>query len=204
MGWNMIRQAYKDSAEFFLKTLTQVPGDAWAAPGLGEWTLQELVGHTYRSFVNLETYAATPGTQVDQNDPVDYFLAVRGGQANPATVAQRGREAGQELGEEPVTRVNAAAQQATKVLDGLTDDAILTTLVGGMRLIDYLPSRIFELTVHTLDVAKAIGVKEEPPSAAMRVTLHLMADLAVASGVGADLAFAVTGRLSLPPGYSVL
>ena len=84
----------------------------------------------------METYAATPGTQVDQNDPVDYFLAVRGGQANPATVAQRGREAGQELGEEPVTRVNAAAQQATKVLDGLTDDAILTTLVGGMRLID--------------------------------------------------------------------
>ena len=73
-----------------------------------------------------------------------------------------------------------------------------------MRLIDYLPSRILELTVHTLDVAKAIGVKAEPSPAAMRVTLHLMADLAVASGAGPDLAFAVTGRLSLPLGYSIL
>ena len=73
-----------------------------------------------------------------------------------------------------------------------------------MRLIDYLPCRIFELTVHPLDVAEAIGVKEEPPSAALKVTQHLMTDLAVASGVGSDLAFAVTGRLSLPSGYSVL
>lgn len=44
------------------------------------------MGHTYRNFVNSETYAATPGNQVDQIDPVDYFLAVRGGQANPANV----------------------------------------------------------------------------------------------------------------------
>jgi len=204
----MVRQAYKESAEFFLKTLNQVSSAAWASPGLGEWTLRELVGHTYRSFVNLETYAATPGTQVDQQvdqiEPIDYFLAVRGSFANPASVAQRGREAGQELGEEPVAWVHASAQRAAKVLDGLPDDAILTTPVGGMRLIDYLPSRIFELTVHTLDVAKAIDLKAEPPPDAMRVTLHLMADLAVASGVGSDLAFAVTGRLSLPPGYSVL
>ena len=119
-------------------------------------------------------------------------------------MAQRGREAGQELGEEPVAWVHASAQRTAKVLDGLPDDAILTTPVGGMRLIDYLPSRIFKLTVHTLDVAKAIDLKVEPPPDAMRVTLHLMADLAVASGVGSDLAFAVTGRLSLPPGYSVL
>jgi uncharacterized protein (TIGR03083 family) len=171
---------------------------------LGEWTLRELVGHTYRNFVNLETYAATPGNQVDQIDPVDYFLAVRGGQANLASVAQRGREAGQELGEEPVAWANAAARRTAKILDGLPDDAILITPVGGMRLIDYLPCRIFELTVHTLDVAEAIGVKEEPPSAALKVTQHLMADLAVANGVGSDLAFAVTGRLSLPSGYSVL
>ena len=200
----MVRQAFNESTEFFLQALNQVSSDTWASPGLGEWTLRELVGHTYRSFVNLENYAATPGAQVEQSDPIDYFLAVRGGLANPASVAQRGREAGLELGEDPVAWVQATAQRAAKVLDGLSDDAILATPVGGMRLIDYLPSRIFELTVHTLDVAKAIGVKAEPSPAAMRVTLHLMADLAVASGAGPDLAFAVTGRLSLPLGYSIL
>ncbi len=73
-----------------------------------------------------------------------------------------------------------------------------------MRLIDYLPTRIFELTVHTLDVAKAINLAVEPPPAPLLVTLHLLADLAVATGAGPDLALAVTGRLSLPEGFSVL
>ena len=73
-----------------------------------------------------------------------------------------------------------------------------------MRLIDYLPTRIFELTVHTLDVAKAINLAVEPPPAPLLVTLHLLADLAVANGAGPDLALDVTGRLSLPEGFSVL
>jgi len=63
----MPREAFKESAEFFLQTLSQVPSEVWASPGLGEWTLRDLVGHTYRSFVTLETYAARPGTSVDLN-----------------------------------------------------------------------------------------------------------------------------------------
>ena len=200
----MPRQAFKESTKFFLHTLSQAPGEAWASPGLGEWTLRDLVGHTSRSFVTLETYAGKPGASVDQNAAVDYFLAVRGTLADPASVAQRGREAGQELGEHPIAWVEAAAERVSALLEGLPDDAILSTPVGGMRLIDYLPTRIFELTVHTLDVAKAIKLAVQPPPAPLLVTLHLLADLAVATGAGPDLALAVTGRLSLPEGFSVL
>jgi hypothetical protein len=35
-----------------------------------------------------------------------------------------------------------------------SDAVLVSTPVGGMRLIDYLPSRIFELAVHTLDIAR--------------------------------------------------
>ena len=200
----MIRRAFNESTEFFLQILGQVPDEAWASPGLGEWTLRDLVGHTARNFVNVETYAGRPGTSVDLSTAVDYFLAVRGTLADPASVAQRGREAGKELGEQPLAWAQAAAGRASTLLDGLPDDAILTTPVGGMRLVDYLPTRIFELTVHTLDVAKALNLIVEPPPAPMRATLHLLADLAVATGSGPDLAFAVTGRLSLPQGFSLL
>jgi len=119
-------------------------------------------------------------------------------------VAQRGREAGQELGEHPVAWVQALAERVSALPDGLPDDAMLTTPVGGIRLIDYLPTRVFELTIHTLDLAKAINVSVEPPSAPLLVTLHLLADLAAATGAGPELAFAVTGRLFLPEGYSLL
>ena len=210
----MPRQAFREATEFFLHTLSQVPGEAWASPGLGEWSVRDLVGHTSRSFVTLEAYAGKLGSSIDLNAPdlhapVDYFLAVRGTLADPSSVAQRGREAGQELGEHPVALVEATAKRVSSLVEGLADDVILTTPVGGMRLIDYLPTRIFELTVHTLDVAQATDLQAldlimEPPPAPLLVTLHLLADLAVATGAGPDLALAVTGRLSLPQGFSVL
>ncbi len=112
----MRRQAFKESAECFLHTLSQVPDGAWASPGLGEWTLRDLVGHTSRSFVTLETYAGKPGTSVDLHEPVDYFLSVRGTLADPAGVAQRGREAGQALGEHPVAWVEATAGRVSALL----------------------------------------------------------------------------------------
>lgn len=200
----MTKQAYKESADFFLQTIGQVPSDSWAAPGLGEWTIRDLVGHTSRSFLTLETYAAKPASSIDLNAPVDYFIAVRGTLADPSSVAQRGRDAGKALGEQPVAWVEAAAERVTDLLQSLPDDATLTTPVGGMKLIDYLPTRIIELTVHTLDVAKALNLRVEPPTAPLLITLHLLADLAVATGSGPDLAFAITGRLSLPEGFSVL
>ena len=73
-----------------------------------------------------------------------------------------------------------------------------------MRLIDYLPTRIFELVIHGLDLASAIGVANEPPGAPTEVTLHLLSDLASESGKPADLILPVTGRRSLPEGFNLV
>ena len=35
------------------------------------------------------------------------------------------------------------------------DDPVISTIFGGMRLSDYLPTRTFELVVHGLDIARA-------------------------------------------------
>ena len=73
-----------------------------------------------------------------------------------------------------------------------------------MRLIDYLPSRIFELAVHTLDIAAALPVVVTLPETAAAVALHLLADLAVQPGRAASLLLAATGRHALPAGFNVL
>ena len=61
-----------------------------------------------------------------------------------------------------------------------------------------------QLTVHTLDLANAIGADVEAPAEALSVTLHLLADLAVASGQGAALTLAATGRGLLPGRFSLM
>jgi hypothetical protein len=80
----------------------------------------------------------------------------------------------------------------------------MTTIAGGMRLADYLPTRTFELAVHTTDLATAIGVPPDVPAIAAAQALHLVADLAVADGLAGPFLLAATGRRGLPAGFSVL
>ena len=81
---------------------------------------------------------------------------------------------------------------------------VVTTIAGGMRLTDYLPSRTFELVVHTADLAAALGLASEPPPVPAAQALGLVAQLAVTDGRATALLRAATGRDGLPPGFSVL
>lgn len=73
-----------------------------------------------------------------------------------------------------------------------------------MRLIDYLPTCILEVVVHTMGVAEAVGMRVEPPPSVLNASLTLLGEMALLQGDGTMLAMALTGRLSLPDGYNIL
>ncbi len=73
-----------------------------------------------------------------------------------------------------------------------------------MRLVDYLPTRTFELTVHTADLDLAIGTELDVPPTAAGQSLELIAQLAISSGQAGALLLAATGRGPLPRGFTVL
>jgi hypothetical protein len=81
---------------------------------------------------------------------------------------------------------------------------VITTIVGGMRLSDYLPTRTFELVVHTADLATALGAPPDPPAAPAAQALALVGELAADEGLAGPLLLAATGRHGLPAGFSVL
>jgi uncharacterized protein (TIGR03083 family) len=200
----MTCQAFQQAARFFLRVVEQVPDDRWDAPGLGVWTVRDLVGHTCRALTTFETYAARPADRVELERPVDYIMRAMESLGEPGAVAERGRQAGRELGEKPALTVRETAERVLARLDQMPDHVILGVPVGSMRLIDYLPTRVFELTIHALDVAVAIGTEVEPPPAAMKMTLYLLADRALRLGQGPVLALATTGRRKLPEGFTLL
>jgi hypothetical protein len=135
---------------------------------------------------------------------VDYYLRAQAGIADPASVAARGREAGSALGPDPITAVQDIADRVLAQVHTASDEALVSTPVGGMRLIDYLPSRIFELAVHTLDIAGALPVTVTLPETVATVAIHLLADMAVQPDKAAAILLAATGRRPLPAGFSVL
>ncbi|HLM05832.1 MAG TPA: maleylpyruvate isomerase N-terminal domain-containing protein [Blastococcus sp.] len=200
--WADSRRAFTDAAGWFVRTAGLV-GDRWDRPGLGEWDVRALVGHTSRSLLTVETYLARPAAAVEVASAVDYFRATRATAAGPA-VAARGREAGTALGADPPAAVAEIAGRVLPLVETRDGDELLTTIAGGMRLADYLPTRTFELAVHTADLATALGVPPDVPATAAAQALRIVAGLAVAEGVAGPLLLGATGRSGLSAGFSVL
>jgi hypothetical protein len=202
VAWEDSRRAFADAAAWFTRTTTFV-GQRWNLPALGEWDVRALVGHTSRSLLTVEEYLNLPAARVDLATAADYYRAVRELARAPG-VALRGREAGAALGDAPATAVEHLATRVVQVLDGCDGSQLVTTIVGGMRLDAYLPTRTFELAVHTADLAAALGLPADIPATAAWQALELVAELAIGDGLAGPLLLAATGRRALPPGFSVL
>ncbi len=200
----MSRTAYRQAVVSFLETAGQVQPEQWEASALGVWTVRDLVGHMSRSITRIEEFGTQRAESVDITSAVHHYRRSLRQPSDDERVALRGREAGQALGDDPLATMNADWARAEPVLDATDEDAIIAYDNGGIRFGDYLETRVFELTVHTLDLANAIGIEVEPSREALGLTLQLLAALAVESGRGAPLALSGTGRGPLPDGYTVL
>jgi hypothetical protein len=96
------------------------------------------------------------------------------------------------------------AARVRRLLDARDGTELVTTIVGGMRLSDYLPTRTFELAVHTSDLAAALGEPLAVPTTAAAQALALVTELTLADGLAGGLLLAATGRPAPPAGFSVL
>ncbi|GCE43593.1 maleylpyruvate isomerase N-terminal domain-containing protein [Rhodococcus sp. USK10] len=198
--------AFDNAARRFLEVSASATGH-YDDPGLGEWSVRDLLGHTSRSLTTVETYLDVAG---DESDPVDladavaYYLAIAGALADTAAVAQRGRAAGAALGEDPMAALTALVARVPERVRATPATALVRTPFGTMTLQGYLPTRTLELTVHTCDLAATLGVSADVPHDAVAETFAVIGGLAAAQGTASAALLALTGRLPLPAGYSVL
>lgn len=196
------RVAFSSSAAWFLAVVPEAAGH-WDEQGLGEWTVRDLVGHTSRSLATVETYLDAEPDRVTVGSAVAYYEALRGATSSPA-VTERGRAAGRAMGDDPVAFLIELDAWVQKKVARSADDAFVGTAAGGMRLLDYLPTRTFELVVHTADLAAALDVPAEPPREALRSALRVSAELLANGGSGVDALLALTGRRALPSPFTLL
>lgn len=192
------------AARAFAGLVREIPASGWSGPGLGDWDLRALVGHASRSLVTVSEYLRAPSEREDITDAAGYYAHIRTAGFDPAQVVERGRAAGRALGDDPADAVDALAAQALSDL-AAADDPLITVIGGlGIRLSSYLPTRTFELAVHSLDIARAAGLDLRLPDEVLSEAMVLAARIAVALGEGVTVLDALTGRSDLPSGYSVV
>lgn len=190
------RAAFLVAADAFLALAADIVATTdLTAPGLGDWTLRELLGHTARSLVTVAEYARPEPAPIEVEDAAAYYVATS--TFDPVEIAARGRAAGEALGDDPLATLQAAAADARRALDALGEDGHVATIVGTMRPGEYLRTRTFELVVHCGDLARATGRPFTAPAAAIRDALGLALDVAVRTGRGEAALARLTGRPGL-------
>jgi len=199
-----VRTTFVTAARSLPALVDRIPQPAWDGPGLGEWTLRSLVGHTSRSLSTVLTYLRRPAVEQIRSAAAYYEFVAQAIGADPAAVTERGRQAGIDLGPQPALTIHALVDEAVAAVETVTGDPVIETIAGGMRLDAYLPTRTFELAVHSLDIAAAINLPPTLPAAVLGDALQLVAQIATLRGDGERVLLSLTGRRPLAAGYSVV
>jgi uncharacterized protein (TIGR03083 family) len=191
---------YLEAAGSFADLVDALPA-ALPGPGLGEWDLRALVGHTARSLVTVSEYLRKPAPSVDVETAADYVAGLAAVMSDPG-VTERGVRAGELLGDDPAAAVRLLLDAVIDDLARADPEQVVTTYAGGMRLRDYLPTRSFELVVHGLDIATVVPIRWTPPPAALAEAVAIATEVAVRRGEGTLLLRLITGRE--PGGLSIV
>ena len=208
------QRVFLEAARVFLALAQRIEPDQFGRPGLGVWTVHDLLGHTSRAISTVETYltetgdsadvtGTLPAAEVTVPDAETYYREVFRGYTDHAAVARRGAEAAARLGDDPAAVIAADLARTELLLRQQHPSATVTIGTMTLPLEQYLRTRTFELVVHGLDLAKATGLSLEMPLPILADTAALAARVAVAKGSGREVLFALTGRDSLPGGFSI-
>jgi hypothetical protein len=204
------RRTYRSAAIAFADLVSRIPESALDGPGLGEWTLRDLLGHTVSSALRqVPTVLADRAPTLLVPAPEAYFALARTAPADLVAAAREAstddaRATGAALGADPATAVSGYIGQATAALAGAADDDLVATAAGGMRVCDWLPTRTFELVVHASDAAAAAALTLSLDYETLAEVTALAARIAAATGNGLPALRALTGRAPLPPAFSVV
>jgi hypothetical protein len=219
------RRTFRTAAVAFVDLVARLPADRRDGPGLGDWTLRELIGHTAGSALRQvpavltapapAVRSAVPDAAVERPavpdiaTPEGYFALARTVAADRlaaahAASARDARETVRLLGDDPATVLGELAARATQALAAAGDDDVVGTPAGAMRVRDWIPTRTFELVTHGLDAAAAGGVPAGFAAEAVTEAAVLAARIATAVGDGPVVLRALTGRAALPESFSVV
>jgi mycothiol maleylpyruvate isomerase-like protein len=150
---------------------------------LPEWTVRGLAGHLVRTGLVVDMYLDRPSpTDAEPISPAGYFSQVTSDINTGANVAirQRGEEHAADGQAQLVHTLDDLIARLEERLSREPQERLVRVAGdAGMRLDDYLVTRLIELTVHADDLALSVGLETPAlPSEALELVIHALVDIA--------------------------
>jgi hypothetical protein len=189
------RTAFTGAVTVFLETAGRITDDQWGRPATEEWSVRELFAHTVRAMAVTSRYLDVdpPSDEPLLGGAAAYYRAALAVDGVHAGIIGRAKAGAAELGDDPVDRARAVAEETLAWVAGTADDALVSPFTHPMGILDYLETRVLELVVHTFDLQVACGLPLAGDPGALAVTNGVLLDLADRADPVA-LALALTGR----------
>jgi uncharacterized protein (TIGR03083 family) len=174
-----VRVALDEAALAFVALVSSIDPDQLGAPGTGEWTVAELIGHAARAFVATQTVLDTPVDPATRwlAGAADYYRVAMSHAGVHAGITQRARAAGAALGPDPAAAVRADADRVLPRAAATPLDLEVQHAAGRLAFGEYLRTRVVELVLHSVDLSLALGVAPSAPEHAAALTRDLMVEL---------------------------
>ncbi len=198
---------YVATARAFAAMVARIPVASYDGPGLGDWDLRALVGHTSRSVVTVLTYLDRPATEAVHGSAAAYYAAIAGGSCRPGRACSSA--AGPPGSLSATTPLPAWPASWSRWRSGCAAFGlgyVMETIVGPMR-----PGRL----PPDADV-RAGGARPRPRARDRSLARGAAARRAgggdrprgprwrCCTGDGGQVLLALTGRAPLPEGFSVV
>lgn len=205
MGSMGTASSFSRAADVFVGLVRGIRPDQWETHGLGVWSVRSLVGHTARALITVCDYLELdPANQVDMETAGDYYGQIYLVYTNPEAIAQRGVAAGIALGDDQASRIEELKEKALGLILAQEPSRLVSLGGMGIPIAEYLRTRVFELVVHSIDIARATGQEALFDPDLIEEAAALAAGIAARKGDGEQVLMALTGREPLPEGFSVV
>ncbi|MFI1394687.1 sterol carrier family protein [Streptomyces sp. NPDC020681] len=159
---------------------------------LGDWTVRELTVHLATAVGVVGRYLGLPEAQKQEVALLDwpFATATAAGRVDEDTRAVAARW---DIGK----LYASTGARIQELLPGASDDRLVPTRFGGMRLADFLVTRTVELIVHTDDLNEATGLAVPYDRQALAACTRLLADALAMKAPGGSV------EVRVPP-YAVV
>jgi hypothetical protein len=192
---------FVECAQWLADVVDAIPTEKLDSPGLGQWTVHELVAHSMRgvSTVTSVLEDADPAASgTDLADAAAYLRRASAIEHIHEQVAMRGRQSAETLTRTAIgDELRQQLAQAELMLQKYPDTQPIKSIAGTVSIGEYLRTRIMELVVHGRDIQRSVQNFSQPiPRSGLSATLALLHELHPSTGYDEEELDFLTGRTS--------